>query len=393
MQKIIANTSLDEIGVKKLVQEKRDELKGLISEEGALYIVAKELGVDLNGVKAKKSTIQVLKGVVDSISEVSEEMKNIVIFGRIREIYDLHKFTRKKGDDGIVGSFILYDSSGEIKVVLWDLQTRIYADDRFAENEILKIINGTIKISRNGETEIHLGNYSGIELGPSDVDYLKYPTIKPLVDINSINLTRKSVTIEGIISQKYPIKEFTRKDETTGKVGNLFLRDATGTTKVTFWDANTQKIKDFVAGDVVSITHLTPKKSTFLENESIELYASVKTEVKKIDKIIEIGSEEVDDIETLRSKDGLVTFKAVVASVDSLKEVTLQDGEKVSVLNFTLSDETAFIQGSAWRKKAKKLAQTLTVGQIFLFKHVSIKPYRGIAQVSVVNESIVEKVG
>ena len=71
----------------------------------------------------------------------------------------------------------------------------------------------------------------------------------------------------------------------------------------------------------------------------------------------------------------------------------LQNGEKVSVLNFTLSDETAFIQGSAWRKKAKKLAETLSVGQIFLFKHVSIKPYRGITQVSVIGVSVIEKLG
>ena len=392
IQKILANTKLDKTEIKKLVEKKRAELMGLISEEGALYVVAKELGVSLNGEKGKISNNQIPKDTPESISQVSEGMKNILLFGRIREVYDIHKFTRKQGEDGIVGSFILYDSSGEIKIVLWDEQAKIYADERFVKNEILKLVNGTTKVSRRGDIELHIGSYSKVELCPNDVDYLKYPVIKQLVDIGTINLTKKSVNIEGIVSQKFPIKEFTRKDGTNGKVGTLVLRDATGTTRVTLWDENTQKIKDFVDGDIVSITRLTPKLNT-LDNESIELHGNSKTDVKKIDKIIEINSKVVENIETLRSIEDLVTFKGLIASVDPLKEVSLQNGESVSVLNFTLSDETAFIQASAWREKAKKLAESLSVGQIFLFKHVLIKPYRGIAQVSVISESKIEKIG
>ena len=392
VQKILASTKLGETEIKKLVKEKRAELKGLISEDGALYIVAKELGVNLDGKKTQSSNGQSPKDILDSISQVSEGMKNIMLFGRIREIYKIHRFKRNQGEDGVVGSFILYDSSGEIKIVLWDEQARIYVDERFVKNEVLKLVNINAKLSRSGDVELHVGNYSGVEIGPNDVDYSKYPIIKELVDISSINLTKKSVNIEGIITQKFPIKEFTRKDESTGKVGTLIIRDATGTTKVTLWDDNTQKIKDIGVKDVVLITRLTPKIST-LDDESIELHATLRTEVKKIDKKIEIVSEAVENIEALRSKNDLVTFKGVVASIDPIREVKLKSGESVSVLNFTLSDETAFIGASAWRDIAKRLAETLTTGQIFLFKHVLIKQYRGIAQVSVISESKIEKVG
>jgi len=392
VQKILASTKLGETEIKKLVEKKRAELKGLISEEGALYIVAKELGVNLNGEKAQGSNGQSPKDVLDSISQVSEGKKNIVLYGRIREIYDIHKFKRNQGEDGIVGSFILYDSSGEIKTVLWDEQTRIYMDERFVKNEVLKLVNVSAKLSRRGDVELHVGNYSGVEICPNDVDYSKYPIIKELVDIGSINLTKKSVNIEGIVTQKFPVKEFTRRDETIGKVGTLIVRDATGITKVTLWDDNTQKIKDIGVKDVVSITRLTPKIST-LDSESIELHATLKTNVKKIDKAIEIESEMVESIEALRSKKDLVSFKGVVASIDPLREVSLKNGESASVLNFTLSDETAVIVASAWGEKAKNLAETLSVGQILLFKNVLIKPYRGIAQVSVISESKIENIG
>ncbi|GAG01630.1 unnamed protein product, partial [marine sediment metagenome] len=170
VQKILASTKLGETEIKKLVEKKRAELKGLISEEGALYIVAKELGVNLNGEKAQGSNGQSPKDVLDSISQVSEG-KKIVLYGRIREIYDIHKFRRNQGEDGIVGSFILYDSSGEIKTVLWDEQTRIYMDERFVKNEVLKLVNVSAKLSRRGDVELHVGNYSGVEICPNDVDY------------------------------------------------------------------------------------------------------------------------------------------------------------------------------------------------------------------------------
>jgi len=41
-----------------MVQEKQEELKGLISEEGALFVIGKELGVDLKSQKEVKSMVE-----------------------------------------------------------------------------------------------------------------------------------------------------------------------------------------------------------------------------------------------------------------------------------------------------------------------------------------------
>ncbi len=48
------------------------------------------------------------------------------------------------------------------------------------------------------------------------------------------DLTRKSILVEGQVKQKYPIKEFTRKDGATGMVGSLILRDSTGIVRIIF---------------------------------------------------------------------------------------------------------------------------------------------------------------
>ena len=47
INKIIEETGLNRGEINALIEEKKNDLKGLISEEGALFIIAKELGVDV----------------------------------------------------------------------------------------------------------------------------------------------------------------------------------------------------------------------------------------------------------------------------------------------------------------------------------------------------------
>ena len=45
---IVDNSDLDLNGLRILVQNKMEEFKGLVSEETALFMIAKDLGIDLN---------------------------------------------------------------------------------------------------------------------------------------------------------------------------------------------------------------------------------------------------------------------------------------------------------------------------------------------------------
>jgi len=56
INKIIEDTGLTKKEIQNLVEEKKAELKGLISDEGALFVIAKELGVD---VKSESKDIMV----------------------------------------------------------------------------------------------------------------------------------------------------------------------------------------------------------------------------------------------------------------------------------------------------------------------------------------------
>jgi replication factor A1 len=387
INKIIEETGLTRNEIKNRVDEKKNELKGLISEEGALFIIAKELGVDV-----KEENKELLKDIEINISDIVPNMKNITLVGRIKQVNKIFSFNKKDGGIGNVGSFILHDNSGEIRIVLWDEHTQILEKPEFEKNELVKILNGYARKGKTEETEVHIGRLGKILIAPEDVDYKKYPKIKDeFITIEDINLSLHSVSIEGKIMQIFQTKEFTRKTGEIGKVCSLTLVDSTGSTKVTFWNDDTEKMLDLNVNDVISITNLNPRLST-LDSKSIDLFITRNSEIILRDKNVEIEGQFIDNIKDLQEGQGMVSFKGVIVSIDNLKKVSLKSGEEVQLLGFVLSDESDWIRVTIWRERAEDLSNKLIIGKGLLLKNVLIKysSFSNRNEISLVSDSKLE---
>ncbi len=368
INKIVEDTGLTRNEIKVRVEEKKNELKGLISEEGALFIIAKELGVDV-----KDENKDLLKEIDINIADITTNMKNITIIGRVKQINKIFNFNKKDGGTGKGGSFILHDITGDIKIVVWDDHTKVLEQPEFERNELVKILNGYARKGKYEGIEVHIGRLSKIIISPEDVDYKKYPKIKEVfTSINDINLSLSSVSIEGKIMQIFPVKEFTRKNGEDGKVCSLTVIDSTGTTKVTFWNEDTERIDDLKGGDIVSITNLIPRLST-LDSKSIDLFGTRYTNITKKDKEIKIEGDFIEKIKDLQEKQGIVSFQGIISSVDNLKKVTMKSGEEVFLLGFIISDKSDGIRVTIWREQAEQYSEKLSIGKGILAKNVLVK--------------------
>ncbi|MFX1477179.1 MAG: DUF2240 family protein [Promethearchaeota archaeon] len=387
INKIIENTGLTRKEIQSLVEDKKVELKGLISEEGALFIIARELGVDV-----KEENKDLLKDIEIHISDITQNMKNISIVGRIKAIYNANKFNKSDGSVGYVGSFLLNDTTGDIRIVLWDDHVNIFNDINFKINELIKIVNANARVGRYNDVEIHVGRFSKLELSPDDIDYKDYPKIKAeVISIRDINLNLKSISIEGKIIHLSPIKEFTKKDDEVGSLKSLTLLDSTGSIRVTFWDNDVEKLESFKADDIISITNLNPKLNS-LDSEIIDLNANRSTIVKKLSKALKIVGGLRKEISLLQSHKGIASFKGKITSIDNLKTITSRTGELLSLLGFVMSDNTDWIRVTLWREKAEEYAKVLSVGQGLFLKNIIIK-YNDFSQrneVSTINDSELE---
>ena len=368
INKIIEDTGLSKKEIQNLVEEKKEELKGLISDEGALFVIAKELGVDV-----ASENRELLNDVELNASDITVNMKNIVIVGRIKDIYNVNSFNKNNGETGYVGSFLLHDNTGDIRIVLWDNQVSILKDERFERNGIVKILNGTAKNGRSGGIEIHVGGFSKIDLAPEDVDYKKYPKIiEKFEKIQEINENSGSVSTEGKVMNRFPVNDFIRKDGQNGRVSSIILRDSTGTVRITFWNEDIEKIENVEVGDFISLTNLNPRKSNYAENR-IDVHATSWTKITKTDKTLNLDAKFTDEIAKLQQEKDYASFQGVITTVEDLRKVTLKSGDEVSLLSFTVSDDTDSIRVTAWREKADELSKSLKNGEGISLKNVALR--------------------
>jgi replication factor A1 len=149
----ISQKSEDEIT--RLVEAKRAKLSGLISREGALQIVAAELGINFEKQKVK-------------INEIFPGMKKINLIGKIIRMFPVREF--KKGDrEGKVANLIIADDTGNIKTVLWDANhTELVEKREIKEGDFVHIENANLR-----NNEIHLSGFSEIKISPVTIDNVK----------------------------------------------------------------------------------------------------------------------------------------------------------------------------------------------------------------------------
>jgi len=389
INKIIEDTGLSKKEIQSLVEEKKEELKGLISDEGALFVIAKELGVEVTS-----ENQEILNEIELNISDITLNMKNIVLVGRIKDIFNLNSFNKSNGEVGYVGAFKLNDNTGDIRIVLWDDQVNVFKDERFEKNEIVKILNGNAKQGRYGGIEIHIGRFSKIIVAPEDVDYKKYPKIKEEFKlINEINEKLGSISIEGKVMNRSPVREFTRKDGQNGRVSSLTVRDSSGKIRISFWNEDIDKIENIEISDFISLSSLNPRKSNYTEGQ-IDLHATSWTQITKKDKEVKFDVKLIDNIDTLQNQKGYISFQGIISAIDDLRKITLKSGEDISLLGFNVSDKTDAIRVTAWRERADELSKSLKNGDGVLLKDVELRfnNYSQKNEVTIAIDSSIEKI-
>ena len=162
ISKIKEKSGLSEEDIKLKISQKRDKLNGLVSEEGAAHIVANEIGIDLMDSIRKHGL---------KINKLQPGMR-IGVTGKIIKTYEVRSFS--KGDrNGKVGSFLVGDETGLIRIVLWDeAHIAKMESGEIKEDVLIKVENGNVR-ENNGYKEMHLGNYSKLDLNPPGVEDIK----------------------------------------------------------------------------------------------------------------------------------------------------------------------------------------------------------------------------
>lgn len=276
-----SDKSTDEI--QKLVADKVNELSGLVSEEGAIYIIANDLGVRLDADKPKKDADLV------KIEEITQPKTPISFACKVIRIYDLINFSNSKGTQGSVRSVLVGDETGIIRVVFWNDKTELL--ENIHESDILKITNAYTRENTNSERiEIHYGQYSDIEVNPKDLEIKLKEMPTSQIDftakkISEITEEDKNISIKATITD-FDIPRFylacpecfkkVFQDEGTFKcaehneveaikvpIVNLIVDDGSGSLSVVSFRDRAEKIVNMKSNEIISLTEDVDKYRNF----------------------------------------------------------------------------------------------------------------------------------
>jgi len=173
LQKIIEKTNLTNEEVQRKILEKQQELSNLVSKEGAAYIIAKELGIDIFP-KTKRNL---------EIKNIVPKIRNLKLNARVVNIFPAKEF-ETKGRKGKVASIILGDSTGTIRLSLWDQQTEII--DKLNPGIGVEVFGGYTRENGIGGVEIRLSNKGGLKI-------LKENDLPKLEKIQTPKMIRKNI--------------------------------------------------------------------------------------------------------------------------------------------------------------------------------------------------------
>lgn len=161
IRKVVEGSGKAEAEIRKLIGEKQDELSGLVSEEGAAYIVARELGVNL--LKATKRQLKV--------KNLLPGLRSVDLMARVVRVFEPREWS--KGDrSGQVASLVLGDETGTIRLSLWNDEVDILENDKIEEGDTIKISGAFVKMDNRGQPDLRLGRG---KIEPAEDGKIKLP--------------------------------------------------------------------------------------------------------------------------------------------------------------------------------------------------------------------------
>ncbi|MEY7850373.1 single-stranded DNA binding protein [Natrarchaeobius sp. A-rgal3] len=161
-----------------------------------------------------------------TVESLSLGLSNVNLVGLVLDTDSVRTFDRDDGSEGKVSNLVVGDSTGRVRVTLWD--ERADLAEEIDPDTTIEVIDGYVR-ERDGTLEVHVGNRGAIEEVDEDVEYV--PESTPIEDLE----IGQTVDLAGVVRSADPKRTFDRDDGSEGQVRNVRVQDATGDIRVALW--------------------------------------------------------------------------------------------------------------------------------------------------------------
>jgi ssDNA-binding replication factor A large subunit len=200
LKKLSEVSGIEEDEINRRVEAKRARLSGLISPEGALQVIAAELGVSFENEKLK-------------IDELLPEMRRVNFSGKVVSLSPIRTFKTRDGGEGKVANMLVADETSNIKVVLWDTNhIALIESGEIGEGVSVEISGGNMR-----QNEVHMGSFSELKLSEEKFENVQSEKQTKEKKISDFAIGER-VKVRAFVVQSFEPRFFEVNKETGRKV-------------------------------------------------------------------------------------------------------------------------------------------------------------------------------
>ena len=275
---------------------------GYLTDEGALFLIAKDLGISLK---------QTLKTEM-SLKDIYVGAKDVSIESRVLNISPTKQFSRKDGSPFLLRTMTVYDNDSTVSVKLWDEKANLPGIEELKPGDLIKIIKAYIKSDLNGSPTINVGSGSNIESTNKESKIIAVDELT--VDVSQVKENQSNLVVSGKIDGSITTLEFTNRRGEPGKGLKMRLKGNDDATKgVVIWGKDESFLPKVIPQNAkVRLLGVRTK----IGNQGLEIHGNEATLIE-----IEGGKESepvIVRIATMKRNDG---GKTVAVGIDNKKNM------------------------------------------------------------------------
>ena len=422
--------------IEERINEKKEKVgAGYLTDQGAIFLVAADLGVTLEQSQNPEVTIK----------DLYIGAKEVTLKSRVLNISPTKQFTKKDGSSFSLRTITVYDNNSTASVKLWDEKANLPGIEELKPGDLIKIIKAYVKSDLTGAPTINIGSGASIETSQSESDIVLIDS--KITDVSEIKDDQKDLIISGTLGSAMSLLEFTNSKGKPSKALKFRLKgENKNLVNVVLWGKDesilpkviTQdaKVKLFgvrtktgmqgleihgndatiieVEGDaeiqpvivrllaiekdqsgnttglaidkskkLVRITDVTNAIGSFVKDDILECMPSkIFGNTMQIDQdsfVRKIDDETVPTVAEIRTKIIEVSegndysVEAIVLKAPERKDIQTKKGDNIQLSEMFVEDDSGQVWIKGWRQQAD-LMDNFTLGDIITILGVNARP-------------------
>ena len=422
--------------IEERINEKKEKVgAGYLTDQGAIFLVAADLGVTLE--QSQKSEV--------AIKDLYIGAKEVTLESRVLNISPTKQFTKKDGSSFSLRTITVYDNNSTASVKLWDEKANLPGLDELKPGDLIKIIKAYVKSDLTGAPTINIGSGASIETSEAESDIVSIDS--KITDVSEVKEDQRDLIVTGTLGSAMSLLEFTNSKGQPSKALKFRLRGQNkNLVNVVLWGKDESilpkiisqdaKVKLFgvrtktgmqgleihgndatlvdVEGDteiqpvilrllavekdqsgsitglaidkskkIVRITDVADTIGSFTKDDILECMPSkIFGNTIQIDQdsfVRKIEDDSIPTISEIRTKITDVTegndysVEAIVLKAPERKEIQTKNGDNVQLSEMFVEDDSGQVWIKGWRQQAD-LMDNFTLGDIITIIGVNARP-------------------